>query len=88
MFAWNSPRSGQSTVGFSGTALYGPDSRIEKVSEGLPAKCGEGAADCIGTGISVATSKEMRMEFLILTRGGRLIDRFNILVTIFVVFSP
>ena len=88
MFAWNNPRSGQSTIGFSGTALYGPDSRIEKVSEGLPPECGEGAADCNGTGISVATSKEMRIKFLILTRGRRLIDWFNILVPILVVFSP
>ena len=69
MFAWNNPRSGQSPIGFSGTALYGPDSRIEKVSAGLPPECGDCAADCNGTGISVATSKEMRMKFLILIRG-------------------
>jgi len=88
MFACNSPRLGQSNLGFSGTALYGPDNRIEKVSAGRPPECGEGAADCNGTGISVVTSKEMRMKFLIFARGRHLIDWLNVLVTIFVVFSP
>jgi hypothetical protein len=74
-------------MGFSGTALYGPDSRIEKVSAGRPPECGEGAAGN-GTGISVATSKEMRMRFFIFVRGRHLIDWFNVLVTRFVVFSP
>ena len=40
---------------FSGAALYRPDSRIETVLAGPPPECGEGAADCNATRISVAT---------------------------------